>query len=199
MVTVRTRGTLPHWEGTGATYFVTFRLADSLPKKTAGAFEAESRDIVQTAQAMRRKLSATEKAKLARLFSEKYERYLDGGSGSCILAKPEVAAIVAETLKHFHEIRYLLFAWCVMPNHVHVVFRPTGEWSLDRIVHTWKSYSVHATNRLLKRSGTFWQREYYDHLIRSDVDLYRCVNYVLRNPEKAGLRSWSWLGSTISS
>jgi len=197
MVTVRNRGTLPHWESRQGTYFVTFRLADSLPKPVAAAFEFERRNILATAKAMGRELSATERKRLVKLFGEKYESYVDGGAGSCVLAKPAVARIVVDALACFHDIRYRVLAWCVMPNHVHVVFRPMGEWSLARILHTWKSYSAHKIGAALKKSGTFWQREYYDHWVRSEADLYRCVRYVLQNPEKAGLRNWPWVGTTL--
>jgi REP element-mobilizing transposase RayT len=196
MVTIRSRGTLPHWESPGGVYFVTFRLADSLPKPVAVAFEFERRDIMATAKAMRRELSPTEKRRLVKLFSDKYENYLDGGSGLCLLAEPRAAKCVARALAHFHTIRYLLFAWCVMPNHVHVVFQPLEGWNLSEILHAWKSYSAHEVNRILKRSASFWQREYYDHLIRNDSEFHRCVRYVLQNPVKAGLRDWPWVGTT---
>jgi len=196
MVTVRSRGRLPHWESPEGTYFVTFRLADSLPKAIADAFEFERRDIVETAKAIRRDLSLTEQRRLAELFSEKVESYLDAGSGACFLREPTVAKIIAETLHHFHGNRYRLFTWCVMPNHVHVVFQPIGEWRLAQVLHAWKSYSAKEANGILGRSGSFWQREYYDHLIRDAEDFRRCVRYVVQNPEKAGLLNWPWVGTT---
>jgi len=193
MVTIRSRGRLPHWEHPGGVYFVTFRLADSLPKAVADAFEFERRDIVETARVMHRDLSPTERRRLAELFSEKVESYLDAGSGACILRKPAVAKTVAETLHHFDGNRYRLFVWCVMPNHVHAVFQPLGEWGLAQILHAWKSYSAKEINRILGGSGSLWQREYYDHLIRDQQDLQRCVRYVVQNPEKAGLPNWPWV------
>jgi REP element-mobilizing transposase RayT len=101
---------------------------------------------------------------------------------------------MAETLLHYDRVRYLLLAWCVMPNHVHVVFRPMENHTLAQIVQTWKSYSAHKANRLLGRSGEFWQREYYDHLVRDEADLHRIVRYVLENPRKAKLADWPWVG-----
>ena len=195
MVTVRSRGRLPHWEHPEGIYFVTFRLADSLPKAVADAFEFERQDIVETARAMHRDLSPTERRRLAELFSEKVESYLDAGSGACILRESAVAKPVADALHHFHGNRYQLFAWCVMPNHVHVVFQPLGDWGLAQILHAWKSYSAKEIDNILGRSGSLWQHEYYDHLIRDTRDFQRCVRYVVQNPERAGLLNWPWVGA----
>jgi len=196
MVTVRSRGKLPHWEAARGIYFVTFRLSDSLPRAVVEAFEFERRNIVSTANAMRRDLSSHERKRLAELFGEKIESYLDAGSGSCFLAKPDIASKVAEALRHFHGVRYRLFAWCVMPNHVYVVFQPFTDHTLARVLHTWKSYTAKEANHLLAHSGDFWQREYHDHLIRDEAELRRTIQYVLRNPQKAGLRNWLWMGAT---
>jgi REP element-mobilizing transposase RayT len=194
VVTIRSRGKLPHWEDKAATYFVTFRLRDSLPKAAVEKIEFERRNVVATAKAMQREISEHERERLADLFSGKIESYLDAGSGACHLANPEVARMVAQTLFHFDAVRYRLFAWCVMPNHVHVVFQPLAGNRLAEILHTWKSYSAKRANRILRRAGDFWQREYYDHLIRDESDLHRVVRYVLENPRKAGLKDWPWVG-----
>jgi REP element-mobilizing transposase RayT len=85
----------------------------------------------------------------------------------------------------------------VMPNHVHVVFQPLAEHKLSAILHAWKSYSAKEANRILRRSGDFWQREYYDHLIRDERDLQRCIRYVLDNPKKASLKDWPWVGAEM--
>jgi hypothetical protein len=76
-----------------------------------------------------------------------------------------------------------------------VVFQPLAEHKLATILHAWKSYSAKEANRILQRSGNFWQREYYDHLIRNERELQRCIQYVLNNPKKAGLKNWAWAGS----
>ena len=82
-----------------------------------------------------------------------------------------------------------------MPNHVHVLIQTLGEQSLARIVHSWKSYTAHRANEILGRSGTFWQREYFDRIVRDEEDLRRTIEYVIENPVKAGLRDWPWVWS----
>lgn len=107
---------------------------------------------------------------------------------------PAIAQIVEDTLKYFDEKRYNLYVWSVMPNHVHVLFRPFDGESLEKILHSWKSYSAKHANAILNRQGAFWQQEYYDHLVRSEEEFYRIQEYILNNPIAAGLRDWVWVG-----
>jgi len=192
-ITVRRRGSLPHWERDSATYFITFRLADSLPKSVLARIESERWAIVQTAKSMNRELSSDERKKIQALSSQSIERYLDNGAGACHLRGSEIAVEVARALLHFDQQRYQLFAWCVMPNHVHVVVRLFPGQSLAKIVHAWKTFTAKQANRILGRGGKFWQREYYDHLIRGEADFGRALKYVAENPDKAGLKNWNWV------
>src|SRR6185503_4600336 len=115
---------LPHWTRDGAWYAVTFRLWDSLPKYVIESWLFERKNIVKTAEQMNRPLSEHEERRLAHLYSEKVERYLDAGHGCCFMKDYRVAELVTKSIHHFDEQRYSLAAWCVMPNHVHVVFQP---------------------------------------------------------------------------
>lgn len=80
-----------------------------------------------------------------------------------------------------------------MPNHVHVLFSPLGVHTLESIVHSWKSFSALHANKLLGRRGHFWQREYFDHLVRNEDSMLRISRYVQENPQKAGLVHWPWV------
>jgi REP element-mobilizing transposase RayT len=190
---IRNRGHLPHWERQGAVYFVTFRLADSLPQGALQTIEFERKDIVKTAEQQKRELTAAEHDRLDKLFSERIDRYLDSGQGDCHLARAEIADLVVAALQHFDGTRYRLLAWCVMPNHVHVAFRPAPEHGLAGILHSWKSFTAKRANRILRKIGEFWQREYYDHLVRDEQDFHRIVHYVMENPARAGLKDWEWV------
>jgi REP element-mobilizing transposase RayT len=197
VATIRRRKKLPHWEDAVAVYFVTFRLADSLPFAIVQDLKFQRQDIIATAKAMRRELTLRERFRLSQLFARKIDARLDTGSGSCLLTNPDVAGMLTRTLHHFDGSRYRLYAWCVMPNHVHTVFQPLSEYKLSTILHAWKSYSAKKANRILRLSGDFWQREYYDHLIRDERDLHRCIQYVLDNPKRAGLKNWPWVGGGV--
>lgn len=188
---VRSRGHLPHWERNQACYFVTFRLADSIPKQVLEKLESERQSVMRTAKQAGRELTVSEKHHIARFAN--LEKYLDQGFGACHLAKPQIAQIVAAAIQFFDTQRYSLFAWCVMPNHVHVVLRPFPGIELAAILHSWKSFSAKKINALLGAQGGFWEREYYDHLVRNEADLNRVVCYVAENPSKAGLKDWPWI------
>jgi REP element-mobilizing transposase RayT len=195
-LSIRKGAYLPHWTMEGSIYAVTFRLADSLPENVLEGWLAERENIVKTARQMGRPLSLHEEKRLHQLHSEKVERYLDAGHGACWMKEERIAGIVANALKHFEDERYDLLAWCVMPNHVHVVVRPREGLELADILHSWKSFSAKEANKVLGRKGELWQAEYYDHLIRDEKDFEHCVEYVLRNPEAARLKGWKWVGGT---
>ena len=123
---------------------------------------------------------------------------LDAGFGGRALANPHVAAIVRDALLRFDGVQYRLFAWCVMPTHVHVLAEQVDGWPLDVVVQGWKSVTARRANRLLGRSGVFWAREYFDRFVRDEAHFETTCNYILANPVSAGLcaapEDWPWSG-----
>src|SRR5262245_47023530 len=101
--------------------------------------------------------------------------------------------MVASALTPFDWARYELRAWCVVPNHVQVVVRPFDDFPISKTLMSWKGFTGREANKLLARSGEFWQHEPYDHIVRDGDDLEHQVRYVLDNPRKAGLRDWPWV------
>src|ERR1700683_3423159 len=192
-VRIRDRGRLPHWEKEGATYFITFRLVDSLPKPILDRIESERQAIIKTANQMHRSLSPDERTKIQRPSTSVIEQFLDNAAGACHLRNPVITELVANALRHFDQKRYRLFAWCVMPNHVHVVLRRFPVENLTSVMHSWKSFSAKHANKILGTHGAFWQREYYDHLIRGEEEFERAIRYVAENPAKANLSHWDWV------
>mgnify|MGYP001045754962 CR=1 FL=1 len=166
------RGYLPHFDSSETIQFVTFRLADSLPRAVAEALANLSDNLAET------------------------DRRLDQGLGSCWLGQPAIARIVEDAMLHFDGERYRLLAWCIMPNHVHVVVEPIEGHRLGAIVHTWKSFSAKQANLELGRSGAFWHRDYFDRFVRDEGHLGRTIDYIENNPMKAGLvdcrATWPW-------
>jgi len=192
-----TRNTLPHLKREGSTYFVTFRLAGTLPAELIERLKRERDKIVQRALFEKRPLTWSEQEELFRWYSTRVDAYLDAGHGECFLKRPEIADLVAEAIKHFDGRRYKLREWVVMPNHAHVVLWPGLTETLSAILHSWKSYTSNEANKILGRVGKrFWQKESYDHLVRDDVDLARCCEYTIMNPVNAGLctrpEDWKW-------
>ena len=191
------RGYLPHIKISGAAYFVTFRLADSLPREVILRLKEQRENLLH--QAAQRSIEDQDhlRRELFAWYAAEVDSVLDQHIGAAWLQEPRVAELVFGALRHFDNTRYTLHAACVMPNHVHVVVRPLGTHTLDSILHSWKSYTATQGNRLLNRVGhSFWQHESYDHWIRDDTDFAHCVRYTEDNPVKARLctnpRGWPW-------
>lgn len=176
---------LPHWEQSRATYFVTFRLADSLPQEKLDRWSRE-RDAWLAANPTPR--TSVQEREYHERFSIALERWLDQGAGSCLLKAPGLAQVVSEALLHFHSERCLQHSFVVMPNHVHALFTPLGDWQLAQLLHSWKSFTAHAIQKHLGQSGEVWQRDYFDRIIRDRAHFHNCVRYIRKNPLKAKLK-----------
>ena len=176
----RTR--LPHVEAGTVPQHVCFRLVDSLPAK----LRRELSDNV------RRKVDGDELVAWRR----KVDSALDAGYGACWLRRPDVAEIVQRAVQHFHQERYLLHEWVVMPNHAHVLFTPLQATPLSSIVHSWKAFTAKRANAMLGRSGPFWGSDYFDRAIRSERHFRVTADYIRANPVNAGLceapEDWRW-------
>jgi REP element-mobilizing transposase RayT/tRNA1(Val) A37 N6-methylase TrmN6 len=179
-VTIRRRF-LPHWQQNSATYFVTFRLADSLPQIELQLLQQEKEEWQKKHP---EPLSETEKAEYHRLFSQRVDKWLDAGMGECYLKDPQLAKIVADALTYFDGDRYHLGEWVVMPNHVHVVVTPLGNHKLSEITHSWKSFTANQINKYLNRRGQLWQKESYDQIVRSPQHLERVQTYIANHAPK---------------
>ena len=196
------RGVLPHLKKEGGTYFTTFRQAGTLPKEVLLRFKQERDAILQHALAAKRPLTWHEQEALFRWYSSRVDNYLDEGHGRCYLRQKACADLVAGALLFFDRQRYELRAWVVMPNHAHVVVRPSPPHTLSQILHAWKSYTAHKVQALLPEPVVpFWQDESYDHLVRDDDDLHRLCQYTVANPVSARLCSrledWVWSSAHV--
>lgn len=175
---------MPHWEQAGCTYFVTFRLADSLPAKVFEKRDQIRTEFIKTCGAQ---LTLAQQATLEERLWNLEEAELDRGFGACPLRRPEVATLVETALRHFDGNRYALGRYVIMPNHVHVLVTPLGEHALPDILHSWKSYTANSINRQLGRQGRLWQEESFDRIVRDDQRLLSFDCYIAANPAQAGL------------
>jgi carbamoylphosphate synthase large subunit/REP element-mobilizing transposase RayT len=181
---IQTRRRLPHWEQQGATFFITFRLADAVPQKLLRQWKEE----LETWRKFHPEpWDASTKYEYQKRFHDAREAWLDQGHGECILRRPQIAATIANSLRHFDGDRYALDSFVVMPNHVHVLVRPHEAHSLSEILHSWKSFSAKEINKLRERSGAVWQDENYDRMVRDFAELERYRDYIKENPVAAKL------------
>jgi REP element-mobilizing transposase RayT len=181
---------LPHCDFPGLVQFVTFRLEDSMPTSRRD----EWGHLLRIADVRERRT--------------KLEEYLDRGVGACWLRDARIAKLTEEALLHFHNDRYELLAWCVMPNHVHVLVGVMNT-PLDEMIQSWKRFVARKALRMLRaerrspnrqvssaeanepnRSSalqSFWQREYWDTFMRDEEQERKAISYIENNPVKAKL------------
>jgi REP element-mobilizing transposase RayT len=185
---------LPHIQLAGATYFITFRLTNSLPVDTLNKLSAEKQKINM--------LSEGQKEFAHQAWFATYDDYIDKAlHGTLHLRNEQIADLVAQSIRFRDEKVYDLISYCIMPNHVHLVCTPLLKeqdiyLGLTEILHSLKRHTAREANKILGKTGTFWQDESYDHVIRDDAELERIIKYVLHNPVKAGLvkeqAEWKW-------
>ena len=180
------RGYLPHLDQPEIIQCITFRLADSVPADVIAAWKSELA------------LTGEEVASDPRCvpLREKIERYAGQGHGACWLQDARIAGQVEKALLHFDGVRYRLLSWVIMPNHVHALIETKPGFPLEGVVHSWKSYTSKQINKILGRSGRVWEADYFDRYIRDANHFSAVVDYIEKNPVKAGLvdkaRDWPW-------
>jgi len=167
------RGYLPHFDTPHLPQAVTFRLADSLP--------------AERLQEWRQQLNTLSAPSSETQLRRRIEDYLDRGHGSCILRRTDLGELVQNALLYFDGDRYALHAWVIMPNHVHALLTLAEGHELGRIMHSWKSFTASAANKVLGRTGAFWQREYFDRYVRDATHYQAALAYIEHNPVSAGL------------
>jgi REP element-mobilizing transposase RayT len=178
---------LPHWQPDEAEFFVTFRLAGSLPAVAIKRLKKYNEELHKGEE---KKFKSNYSSKIF----QKYENLIDGAEkGPTWLKEKKITQIVQESLHFYDNKEYELYAYCIMPNHVHVVFKligrdkPTHVYPVTNVIGKIKSYSAQESNKILNRKGAFWQAESYDRVIRDEKELENTIAYTLNNPVKAGL------------
>ena len=161
------RRRLPHVHETEHPVFLTWRLHDSLPPQRV--FPADALHSGQAFAAM--------------------DRLLDEACGGAFyLRQPAVADMIVESIQYNANIlgHYLLHAFVVMPNHVHMLATPSV--ALPKLTKSLKGITAKRANAMLALTGSpFWQDESYDHLVRHEREFEKIRNYIEGNPVRAGL------------
>ena len=168
------QGHLPHFDA-NVTQFITFRLADSLP-----------RSVVEQ---LRLQLEQDQPEERSEEYRQKIEGYLDSGAGECILKNPAIAEIVKFTILYEHRRSCELKAWVIMPNHVHILLRLREGYDLAGLMKRIKGVSSRKINRRLGTIGRVWQADYFDRYIRDWEHFVETRIYIENNPVVAGLCS----------
>lgn len=197
---------MPHWRQEGCSYFITYRMADSIPARVLKHWEKEKVhwlslhgiDVEKWPEGFVQ-LPPEKQRQFLKHFNRKLNSYLDAGHGSSVLRAPSCQRITLNGWQHFDGIRYQLGDLVVMPNHVHLLLTPLPGQELTDILQSRKRHSARELNLHLNRSGDFWQKHSHDHIVRNEVELKALQKYIADNPAKAGLkpgeslhRSFDW-------
>jgi putative transposase len=185
----------PHWSQAGAVVFITFRTADSIPREVIERWDRQKQEWFRRRGMDRTThwsiavltLTETERAEFQRTFQRCREAYLDSRHGRCLLKRPELAKIVADSLLHFDGQRYRMGDFIVMPNHVHLLAVFPNVEAMKAQCDSWLHYTALRINQSIGERGKFWQREPFDHLVRSVKQYEYLKRYIAENPREAGL------------
>ena len=178
-VDIKYTNRLPHWRQDGKTQFITFRLADSLP-------QAKLHELSQTKdewlKAHPQPWDEKTKNEYNQFISERIDKWLDAGYGSCALKAPDIRRIVTDAFLHFNNERYVLLALVVMPNHVHALLTPTEGHDVVATIGRIKGFAASRINKMINADGEFWQRDCFDRIIRNEMDFEAKLDYIINNP-----------------
>jgi REP element-mobilizing transposase RayT len=200
------RRNLPHWHPEGQIFFVTFRLAHSLPILVIRELQIEFK---REKQAIRAALDgAQQRDELYKLEKKHFGRF-DAWLDRCMEESPHwlteepVAQIIVNEIHKLDGKRCDLIAYCIMPTHIHLLVNTnqyyvqpnhegkTAPYPLADTLKLLKGRTAHYCNQALNRSGAFWHHESYDHVVRDQKEYERIVHYIANNPVKAGLvKEW---------
>jgi putative transposase len=180
---------LPHWREDGATYFVTFRLADSLPDVKLKELRTLRSHWEHTCPEPR---TEDDWRAYAREVIRHAEKWLDEGHGECHFREQRWINDLNERLQYFNGSRYQLSCSVIMPNHCHAIIRPFDGYELENLLGQIKGVTARHLNVALGRQNELWEQECYDRIIRDAEHLYRVVQYIGRNPAALNIPKQHW-------
>lgn len=191
----------PHWSQAGAIVFVTFRMRDSIPREVVQRWDREKNEWLQTRGLLNARhwseivpsLNERLRAEFKRHFNRCREDFLDTCHGRCVLKRPHLAQIVADSLMYFDGDRYRMGDFVVMPNHVHLLAAFPDPDKVERQFGSWLHYTAYQINRAIGEKGHFWQQEPFDHLVRSVEQYEYLCRYIADNPKRARLAPGEYL------
>jgi len=199
--TIFYRRNLPHIQPKGGTFFVTFRLEETIPEQVLQALLADrEKQINNIDKKLSDKERENEKYKAEKRFFAGFDQWLDKcKTGPTWLKTSKLARTVAEKIHDLDGTKYKLIAYSIMSNHVHLLIDLAGfeggiehsgktkAYPLADALRLLKGSTSRSCNLLLNRTGQFWHHESYDHYVRDEDELFRIIEYILYNPVKAGL------------
>ena len=187
---------MPHIDMPGHLTFVTFRLADSMPREVVERWHDEIESWLKEHNLADRTvedvlnrgdIDESLKNELRQFKNRKWHGHLDDCHGACVFRALETRKLVEDSLLHFESERYDLERFVIMPNHVHLLIQMRHGFLLRKQLTETMRYTARKVNALLMQEGKFWQSEPFDHVVRSEAQFEYLQRYISENPQKAKL------------
>jgi putative transposase len=194
---------LPHFQHIGASFFITFRLYDSLPHSIIQTLQNEREE--QFLQLKTRKLAYEDEVVAMTSIKREYWKKVDDAldkiqTGPHYLKDEKIASLIIKKLRQYDNTLYYLDAYCIMSNHIHVLldfsvqlpanfmdFNEQNYVQLHQVMKLIKGGTAYEANKILNRKGKFWEDESFDTYIRNDKHRTNVIHYILNNPVKIGI------------
>ncbi len=209
------RNNLPHYQMPGQCYMITWCLYEAIPKHAFKGYKHQLDLLKIKIDSLKKdksdglllKTIEKEYSTTRRKYIKAFDDMLALQDTGIDLSRIELTKVLVDALNFWHTKRLQNFAYCIMPNHVHwvVAMNDVDENGkavyLQDIMHSVKSYSANAINKLLSRKGVLWHHESFDTTIRNEKHFMNAVNYTINNPVAAGfVNNWKdWLGTKLIS
>ncbi len=183
---------LPHWHVANRSYFITFRLKNSIPVKVIEQMRLEYENL--RSQSDPHLLSELQKRHF-----RKYEQILDSSREDLHLKNPEIAGLVMNSFDWLeNNSGWKIPSAVIMPNHVHCLMSgENAKMSFNKALSSLKGFTARQANTILNTRGPFWSPENFDHWCRTPEKEESVKKYIRNNPVKAGLvckpDDWPWL------
>ena len=169
---------LPHWLQENKCVFITFRLADSLPQSKINELLDMKNKMLNNGTD-----DDTTRQHYNAEIVMKMEQWIDAGHGSCLLNRPEIRNIVADSIHFYDGKDYVLHSFIIMPNHVHILLSPLGNINVLDNIGKIKRFTSTQINKTINREGKIWQKGVFDRIVRDSLEFERYWNYIVENPK----------------
>ena len=199
---------LPHYQPKDSVFFVTFRLSFNLPQahKTKYIIYKSAVENMGKEHPNNPDLKHDNQKRLFAFYDNLIN---DVQTNVSLTDNPIIAKVIYDKILSLHNEKYYLYAFTIMPNHVHLLYKPVTvegiPLPLSQIMHSLKGGTAFDINKLSNRKGRLWMREYFDYMIRSEQELINIIDYIRNNPVKAKLVNvcedwqWTWLNPDLLS
>jgi len=196
----------PHYQIENSVYFITWRLAFSLPKKVLDIFSQLTRIADEQEREQELTYLQQKDKRVFAIFMEYDEGLATIKPPDFSLTDNEIGNIVTRAFHYLDHNKYNLHSYCVMSNHIHILLNPLKndkgiEYPVFNIIQSLKRVTANQINKHRSTTGQVWDDYYFDRIIRSVENYSNVLNYIMMNPVKAGLidRPEEWIFSYYNS